>query len=223
MVRGNVGSWTAKTFNHQAFLVFHSSNFKEVPTPQTFTIDRGCLRNTPPTQRIWEGQCRRSWFPRMAAWLWVSELGDKTLGTPGSVASQCSMLPHVEVMLGYFRVWAGQGAGWVFSSRSSSPASPYSGVDLDPWKALWLLQGLYDPLRDGTQTEPRREEGGYIQGSSTSPVATNSANMERTLRRAPRKIFYKLFWLDCQLIIQTLAILNTVWGSHLAGQGTVQY
>ena len=160
-----------------------------------------------------EGAMSVSWFPRMAAkHLWVSKLGDNTLGTPGSVASQCSMLPHVEVMLGYFRVWAGQGAGQVFSSKVLLPGLTllWSG------EALWLLQGLYDPQ----EMEPRREEGGYIQGNSTSPVATDSANMELS-GKLQRKIFYKLFWIDCQLTIQTLAILNTVWGLTLLDK--VQY
>lgn len=66
--------------------------------------------------------------------------------------------------------------------RSSSPASPYSGV-VRPFDS-----GLYDPQ----EMEPRREEGGYIQGNSTSPVATDSAKVELS-GKLQRKIFYKLF------------------------------
>ena len=106
--------------------------------------------------------------------------------------------------------------------RSSSPASPYSGVGLDPWGRL-TPPGPLRPTRDGTQTEPRREEGGYIQGSSTSPVATDSANMERTLRRAPEEDFLQavLTWLSAN----NPNTSNSQHGlrSHLARQGTVQY
>ena len=66
--------------------------------------------------------------------LWVSKLGDNTLGTPGSVASQCSMFPHVEVMLGYFRVWAEQGAGLVFSSKALQPGLTLLGSGPGPWR-----------------------------------------------------------------------------------------
>lgn len=153
--------------------------------------------------------------------LWVSELGDKTLGTPGSVASQCSMLPHVEVMLGYFRVWAGQGAGWVFSSKVFQPGLTLLWSGPGPLKALWLLQGLYDPR----EMEPRRNPGERKVATFREAPLLLWLQILQTWNELSgelqRKIFYKLFWLDCQLTIQTLAILNTVWGLTLLDK--VQY
>lgn len=152
--------------------------------------------------------------------LWVSELGDKTLGTPGEVSQAnvpCSLTHGGHVgLLGSGR--AGTGWGLLFKVFQPSLTLLWSGPG--PLKALWLLQGL-----GPREMEPRRNPGERKVATFREAPLLLWLQILQTWSELSgelqRKIFYKLFWLDCQLTIQTLAILNTVWGLTLLDK--VQY
>lgn len=115
-------------------------------------------------------------------------------------------------MLGYFRVWAGQGAAQVFSSKVLQPGLTllWSG------EALWL--GPLRPTRDGTQERGRWLHSGKLHFSSGYRFCKSG-----TLRKAPKEDFLQavLNWLSAK----NSNTSNSQHGlrSHLARQGTVQY
>lgn len=219
VVRGNVDLNCRDLHNHQAFLVFHSSNFKEVPTPRLLQWKPDVWRNTPPHKGSGREQCQVAGFPEWQQAPLGQWVRDKTSGGLQEVSQAnvpCSLTWR---SCCHFRVWAGQGAGWVFFKGLPAQPHLYSG-------GAWPLKAL-DSSRASTthaEMEPRRnlERGRWLHsgklhfscGYRFCKHGTNS------LWELQRKIFM-LFWLDCQLTIQTLAILNTVWGLTLLDK--VQY
>lgn len=68
VVRGNVGSWTAKTFTTtRPSWYFTPATLKKCLLPRLLQWKPWMSEKYSSTQRIWEGAMSASWFPRMAA------------------------------------------------------------------------------------------------------------------------------------------------------------